>query len=189
MRRVSCLVMPVASAMCRRLSSTDAPAASSAVLAPSSQRLAPGPYRKVGNVFIVRCHDHPFKHFWEVNKELRDLRLEFKGQTSIVPDTPMFRQKLWRVRHIVGIDMLDLDEVRELIGVPSHIKFKELVSQLPKNFQQTKGMKGPLLRSKMNFMQLRQQRLRDILQRDQVELRLLEKKKLLRAKQAQLAAA
>jgi ribosomal protein L30/L7E len=145
--------------------------------------MAPGPYRTVGNVIIVRCIDHPFKHFWEVNKELRDLRLEFKGQTTVVPDTPFFRKKLWRVRHVVKLDMMDLDEVRSLIGVPSHIKFQELRQQIPLNFGRGRGRRSPFSRSRVNFHALRSQRLRDILERDAVEKRLLAKKKELRAAQ------
>ncbi|KAG8344394.1 putative Ribosomal protein L30p L7e [Trypanosoma vivax] len=136
--------------------------------------LAPGPYRRVGNIFIVHCDDHPFKHPWEVNRMLRELRLEFKGQTTIVPDIPCVRKQLWRVRHVVKIDMLDLDEARVLVGVPEHITFSDLASQLPAAFGRVRAVPNPKLRSKMNFMKLRRMRLRDVLHRDALELRLLE---------------
>ncbi len=151
----------------------------------ASQRMTLGPYRVVGNVIVVRCIDHPFKHFWEVNKELRDLRLEFKGQTVVVPDTPAVRTKLWRVRHVVKLDMLDLDEVRQLVGVPTHIKFQELRQQIPLNFGRGRGRRSPFARSRVAFHSLRSQRLRDILERDAVEKRLLAKRKALRAGQQQ----
>jgi ribosomal protein L30/L7E len=137
----------------------------------------------VGNIIVVRCIDHPFKHFWEVNKELRDLRLEFKGQTVVVPDTPFVRKKLWRVRHVVQLDMLDLDEVRALIGVPTHVKFQELRAQIPLNFHRGVARRSPFARSRVNFHALRAQRLRDILERDALEKRLLLKKKELRDRQ------
>ena len=156
----------------------------SSSLPPPSQRLVPGPYRKVGNIIVVRCIDHPFKHYWEVNKELRDLRIEFKGQTTIVPDTPIVRKKLWRVRHVVKIDVMDLDEVREIIGVPTHVTFAELKAQIPRNFGRVRGFRSPFSRSRYNFHALRSQRLRDILERDQIEKRLLEKKKQLKASKA-----
>ncbi|SCU72238.1 uncharacterized protein TEOVI_000381400 [Trypanosoma equiperdum] len=139
--------------------------------------IAPGPYRRVGNIFIVHCDDHPFKHSWEVNRMLRELRLEFKGQTTIVPDIPQVRKRIWRVRHIVKVDVLDLDEAKALIGVPEHISFTDLASQLPPSFGRVKAVPSPVIRSKMNFMKLRRMRLRDVLHRDALELRLLELKR------------
>lgn len=139
--------------------------------------VVPPPHRIVGGVFVVTCNDHPFKHGWQVVRSLRDLRLEFRGQTSIHPDTPQVRLRLWRVRHVVRMERLDLDEVRELIGVPSHIEFEQLNRQLPNDFGRTKGTKGPALRSKMHFMQYRRMRLRDVLHRDAIEKRLLEEKR------------
>ncbi|ORC85397.1 uncharacterized protein TM35_000351410 [Trypanosoma theileri] len=139
--------------------------------------IAPGPYRCVGNVFIVHCDDHPFKHSWEINRMLRELRLEFKGQTAIVPDIPQVRRQLWRVRHVVRVDTLDLDEARALIGVPEHVGFADLAAQLPAAFGRGRAVANPVMRSKMNFMQLRRMRLRDVLHRDALELRLLEERR------------
>ncbi|KPI84582.1 hypothetical protein ABL78_6372 [Leptomonas seymouri] len=139
--------------------------------------IASGPYRRVGNIFIVTCVDHPFKFSWEVNRMLRELRLEFMGQTTIVPDIPQVRKRLWRVRHIVRVDHLDLDEAKALIGVPEHISFRDLAAQIPTTFGRGPAVGNPQLRSKMNFMQLRRMRLRDVMHRDRLEKRLLEEKR------------
>jgi ribosomal protein L30/L7E len=144
--------------------------------------LASGPYRRVGNVIIVTAMDHPFKHSWEVNKMLRDLRLEFKGQTVIVPDTPEYRLRLWRTRNCVKIEMIDLDEAKRMIGVPEHIRFTDLQRQLPRRFGRLPGVPFPYLRSRLHFLHYRRMRMRDILHRDSVELRLLEEKKRLMGK-------
>ncbi|RNF01969.1 hypothetical protein TraAM80_06689 [Trypanosoma rangeli] len=143
----------------------------------ASTSIAPGPYRHVGNIFIVQCDDHPFKHSWEINRMLRELRLEYKGQTTILPDIPPVRKQLWRVRHVVKVDMLDLDEAKTLIGVPEHVSFSDLASQIPATFGRVRAVANPVLRSKMNFMKLRRMRLRDVLHRDALELRLLEERR------------
>ncbi|CAJ1005014.1 hypothetical protein Q4I28_000329 [Leishmania naiffi] len=143
----------------------------------STTAIAPGPYRRVGNVFIVACVDHPFKFSWEVNRMLRELRLEFMGQTTIVPDIPQVRKRLWRVRHVVRIDQLDLDEAKALIGVPEHISFRDLAAQIPPTFGRGGSVANPHMRSKRNFMRLRRMRLRDVMHRDQLEKRLLEEKR------------
>lgn len=140
-----------------------------------------GPYRRVGNVFIVTCEDHPFKHGWEVNRMLRDLRLEFKGQTTIHPDIPEVRKRLWRVRHIVRVDLLDLDAAKELVGIPAHVSFSDLASQIPRSFGRGGATANPGIRSKVRFMRLRRMRLRDILHRDQLEKSILEEKRKLLA--------
>ncbi|KAK7198505.1 hypothetical protein NESM_000811800 [Novymonas esmeraldas] len=150
---------------------------------PSTTAIAAGPYRRVGNIFIVSCIDHPFKFSWEVNRVLRELRLEFMGQSTIMPDIPATRKRLWRVRHIVRVDQLDLDEARALVGVPEHISFRDLASQITPTFGRGRAVANPGLRSKMNFMQLRRMRLRDVLHRDALERRLLEEKR--NAKQQQ----
>ncbi|KAG5512225.1 hypothetical protein GH5_07710 [Leishmania sp. Ghana 2012 LV757] len=157
--------------------------ATPASAAMSTTTIAAGPYRRVGNVFIVTCTDHPFKFSWEVNRMLRELRLEFMGQTTIVPDIPQVRKRLWRVRHIVRIDQLDLDEAKALIGVPEHISFRDLAAQIPPTFGRGGSVANPYMRSKMNFMRLRRMRLRDVMHRDQLEKRLLEEKR--RARQQQ----
>lgn len=136
-----------------------------------------GPYRCVGNIFIVHCVDHPFKFGWEVNRMLRELRLEFMGQTTIVPDVPEVRKRLWRVRHVVRVDMLDLDEAKALIGVPEHISFSDLNAQIPATFGRGKGTSSPVIRSKVNFMRFRRMRMRDVMHRDELEKRLLEEKR------------
>lgn len=136
-----------------------------------------GPYRRVGNVFVVSCEDHPFKHGWEVNRMLRDLRIEFRGQTVIHPDIPDVRKRLWRVRHLVRIDIMDLDEAKALVGVPAHMNFSELNAQIPATFGRGGGVSSPSIRSKVRFMRLRRMRLRDVLHRDELEKRLLEEKR------------
>ncbi|KPA75575.1 putative mitochondrial hypothetical protein [Leptomonas pyrrhocoris] len=155
---------------------TAAPPSASAVPANPSAIVA-GPYRRVGNVFIVTCVDHPFKFSWEVNRMLRELRLEFMGQTTIVPDIPQVRKRLWRVRHLVRVDPVDLDEAKALIGVPEHVSFRDLASQIPPTFGRGPAVGNPRLRSKMNFMQLRRMRLRDVMHRDQLEKKLLEERR------------
>lgn len=136
-----------------------------------------GPHRRVGNVFVVLCVDHPFKHSWEVNRMLRELRLEFMGQISIVPDIPLVRRQLWRVRHVVRVDMLDLDEAKAWIGVPEHITFSDLNAQITTTFGRGKAYSSPVIRSKAEFMKIRRARLRDVLHRDQLEKELLEEKR------------
>lgn len=165
---------------------TTATSATPAAAPSSTTAIAAGPYRRVGHIFIVTCVDHPFKFSWEVNRMLRELRLEFMGQTTIVPDIPQVRKQLWRVRHIVRVDHLDLDEAKALIGVPEHISFSDLAAQIPPTFGRGRAVANPLLRSKMNFMQLRRMRLRDVMHRDALEKRLLEEKR--RALQASQAA-
>lgn len=108
---------------------------------------------------------------------LRDLRLEFRGQVSIHPDIPAVRKLLWRTRHVVTIERLDLDAAKELVGIPKHIQFRDLARQIPSTFGRTRAVPNPMLRSKMNFMQYRRMRLRDILHRDAVEKKLLAAKK------------
>ncbi|PWV12433.1 hypothetical protein C3747_51g175 [Trypanosoma cruzi] len=139
--------------------------------------IAPGPYRVVGNIFIVHCNDHPFKHSWEINRMLRELRLEFKGQTTIVPDIPQVRKQLWRVRHVVRIDMLDLDEAKALIWRAGAHQFWRSCFTNPGVFGRVRAVANPVLRSKMNFMKLRRMRLRDVLHRDALELRILEERR------------
>lgn len=143
------------------------------------------PFRKVGNVLIVHCVDHPFKFSWEINRMLRDLRLEFMGQTVIVPDIPPVRKRLWRVRHIVRVDALDLDEAKALIGVPKHITFTDLNSAIPVHFGRGPAGASPNIRSRRNFMRLRRMHLRDVVHRDEVEKRLLEERRSLLSQQQQ----
>lgn len=135
------------------------------------------PHRRVGNIFIVHCVDHPFKFGWEINRMLRELRLEYMGQTSIVPDIPVVRKQLWRVRHVVRIEQIDLDEAKALVGVPEHISFRDLNAQIPASFGRGGATANPVLRSKRNFMRYRRMRMRDVLHRDQLEKRLLEERR------------
>lgn len=141
-------------------------------------------HRRVGNVFFVACVDHPFKHGWETNRMLRDLRLEFMGQTTIVPDIPQVRKALWRVRHVVRVDMLDLDEAKALIGVPESVSFRDLNAQIPAHFGRGGATPNPHYRSKLRFMQLRRMRLRDVMHRDALEKRILEEKRKVMTKPA-----
>lgn len=99
------------------------------------------------------------------------------GQTTVVPDIPEVRRQLWRVRHIVRIDTMDLDEAKALVGIPEHVTFTDLNGSLPPSFGRGGSYKNPLMRSKANFMRLRKMRLRDVLHRDQLEKRLLEEKR------------
>lgn len=64
--------------------------------------------------------------------------------------------------------MLDLDEVKALIGVPEHITFTDLLGQMNNFFGRVKGCATPTLRSKFNFMRYRRMRLRDVLVRDEL---------------------
>jgi ribosomal protein L30/L7E len=139
--------------------------------------MAPGPYEQVGNVFLVYCDDHPFKHAWEVNRVLRDLRFEFKGQLTIHPDTPQVRERLFRVRHIVSIEMVALDELKQMMGVPAHITFSDLATGIPLNHGRGPAAAMPLTRSRINFVQNRRMRLRDVMERDAAELKLLKLRK------------
>ncbi|CUG91712.1 Hypothetical protein, putative [Bodo saltans] len=174
-------VLATTSGAIRACAGSSAPAAAAFVVPqPPLLHVAPTPHRTVGGVFIVLCQDHPFKHQWEVIKCLRDLRLEFRGQVTIHPDIPQVRKLLWRTRHVVKIERLDLDEAKDMIGVPKHMRFSDLATQIPSTFGRMKGTKSPGLRSKMNFMQYRRMRIRDVLHRDAVEKKLLAAKKNLR---------
>lgn len=148
-------------------------------------------YRRVGNVFVVRCVDHLFKHGPEVNAALRTLRFEFKGQTTIHPDIPEVRKALFVARHCVTIDAIDLDEAKEIVGIPAHMEFRDLARQIPPGTWRVKSQASPLMASKVQFTEQRRARLRDIFDRDAVELKLLKKKKQLRsaAQQTTTAAA
>lgn len=108
---------------------------------------------------------------------LRELRLEFMGQMTIVPDIPMVRRQLWRVRHVVRVDMLDLDEAKALAGIPEHITFSDLNAQITPTFGRGRSYSSPVIRSKAEFFKLRRMRLRDVLHRDQLEKELLEEKR------------
>lgn len=166
--------------MCRTIcepSSTCSVSSSAPAIPRNATSIPLGPHRHVGNIFIVLCVDHPFKFSWEINRMLRELRLEYMGQTTIVPDIPAVRRQLWRVRHVVRIDMLDLDEAKALAGIPEHITFTDLNSQISPSFGRGKAYSNPGLRSKANFMKLRRIRLRDILHRDQLEKELLEERR------------
>ncbi|EPY34241.1 hypothetical protein STCU_01730 [Strigomonas culicis] len=183
-----CAPAPLATFTARPASTDAGSATSAAAAAPpppptNATTVVVGPYRRVGNVFIVTCVDHPFKFSWEVNRALRELRLEFRGQTSIVPDIPAVRLQLWRVRHIVQIDCLDLDEAKALVGVPEHIRFTDLNRQLSPQFGRGGAQPDPHLRSRANFMKLRRMRLRDVMERDALEQRVLAERKRQRAAQ------
>lgn len=145
--------------------------------AQNATTVACGPYRRVGNIFVVLCVDHPFKHSWEINRMLRELRLEYMGQVTIVPDIPVVRRQLWRVRHVVRVDVLDLDEAKALVGIPEHMSFTDLNAQITPTFGRGKSYSSPVMRSKAEFLKLRRTRLRDILHRDQLEKELLEEKR------------
>jgi ribosomal protein L30/L7E len=150
---------------------------SSSASAVPQHSVAHPPHRTVGGVFLVYCVDHPFKYTWEITKMLRDLRLEFRGQLTIHPDIPAVRKLLWRTRQVVRIERLDLDEAKVLVGIPSHMQFRDLAKQIPRTFGRTRGSSNPILRSRMNFMQYRRMRIRDLLHRDAVEKKLLAAKK------------
>ncbi len=143
------------------------------------------PYRKVGNIFVVRFIDHFFKHGPEVGQALRSLRFEFKGQTTIHPDIPEVRKHLFAARHCLAIDILSLDEAKQILGIPQHIEFRDLAAQLPQNPHKGPAVGSPFMATKVMFSQYRRARLADILQRDEVEKQLLETKKKLLAKQQQ----
>ena len=154
---------------------------------PEAQRMAPGRYRRVGHVFIVEVVDYPFKYEWEINHILRLLRLEFRFQTSIVPDEPRTRAMLFRVRHIVRINQVDTDELKKMLGIPSHVHFRDMLKTLPDGvwggdaIQMTGDINYKY--SLTAFTRFRKDRLKDILHRDALELKLLKEKKRLKAQQ------
>lgn len=144
---------------------------------PESDRLAPGPYRKVGNIFIVHVTQHPFIYGWEINRALRQLRLEYRGEVRVIPDTPAMREWLFRVRHVVNIDMLSLDEAKDMLGIPRGVNFSDLRKSLPRNFGPGVIQDFDTDQAFVDFMEARRMKLRDVMQRDAVELRLLKKRK------------
>ena len=148
-----------------------------------SQQVLPGPYRRVPNIIVLRSIDHPFKNGWEVAKVLRDLRIEFKGQTVIHPDVPRVRELIWHCRHMVEIDIISIDEMKSILGIPKHITFTDLQRTLPHSFHRTPNQGNPLMHGKVQFSEYRKMRLRDIMQRDALELKILHEKKIKAAQQ------
>jgi ribosomal protein L30/L7E len=140
------------------------------------------PYRKVGNVLMIHCTDHPFKYSWELNSMLRQLRIEYRGQVVIHPDIPDIRLALWRVRHIVHVEAINTDAVKEMLGIPEHVSFKDLARELPHIAKESLGTSG-YMEQVMDFRQLRRDRIKDIMKRDRLELTLLAERKKLRAAQ------
>lgn len=145
---------------------------------PESHRATPGPYRKVGNIFLVSCADIPAKYTPQINKILRELRFEFRGQVTVHPDTPEVRERLFRVRHIVKFDMITTDEAKAILNIPEYVTFSDLEAGGINRY----GAAGPsapypYLKSRFMFDNYRRQRIQDILERDQVEMKLLEAKK------------
>ena len=138
------------------------------------------PYRKVGNVLIIHVTDHPFKYSWELNAMLRQLRIEFRGQVVIHPDIPDVRLALWRVRHIVQVESINTDELKAMLGVPEHITFRDLAREMPNVAKTHLGSSG-YLENFNAFRQLRQDRIKDIMKRDKLELTLLAERKKLKA--------
>jgi ribosomal protein L30/L7E len=149
------------------------------VVPPSCQAVA-GPYERVGNVFLVQCVDLPVKYTRQINAVLRKLRFEFRGQWTVHPDTPEVREALFRVRHIVRIEQVPLDEMKRLLGMPAHVRFGDLEAGLPRLRGRGVGAKHPYVASMVNFNQFRRMRIKDVLERDAVELRLLAARKQLR---------
>ena len=162
-------------------SSSRRPCATTTDEVPPEQQLAPGPYRKVGNIFVVNVHDHPYKYGWEINRCLRDLKLEHRGEVRVHPDTPEVRERLFRVRHLVNIDMMTTDEAKDMIGVPRAVGFAQLKTTLPRNYGAGLTQDRDVEQSWVDFMETRRNRLRDIMQRDALELRLLKRRKELAA--------
>lgn len=145
---------------------------------PPTHQAQTGPYEKVGNIFICYNTDIPAKYTPQINLILRHLRFEFRGQMTIHPDTPEIREKLFRVRHLVRVEMVSLDEAKEILGVPQHVKFRDLESNGLNNYRQVgPDAMHPYIRSQIRFRRYRKERIRDILERDQVELKLLDAKK------------
>lgn len=146
---------------------------------PPSQKATPGPYRKVGNIFICHCNEIPAKYTPQINKILRDLRFEFRGQVTVHPDVPAVRERLFRVRHIVKIDMISTDEMKQILDIPEYVTFNDLeAGGLNKYRQSGPSTPYPYLRSYFQFDNYRRKRIADILERDSVELKLLEAKKM-----------
>ena len=115
---------------------------------------------------------------------LRELRLEFRGSVTFHPDTPAVRERLFRARHVVQFEMIPLDEMKEILGVPQHVDFCDLESA---GLNQYRGVGAatayPYLKSVHRFLNFRKDRMKEIIERDQVE------KKLLKARKRQFAAA
>jgi ribosomal protein L30/L7E len=153
---------------------------------PETQKMARGKFRRVGNVLVVRVIEYPFKFDWEINSVLRFLRLEFKDQTMILPDEPKYRAAIFRVRHLVSVEMINTDELKKLLGIPDHVTFRDLAKTLPEDMN---GERPPSVEfvgfedSLADFTILRKRRLKDVLARDAVELRLLNERKKLAAKE------
>jgi len=147
----------------------------------AAQRLTPGPYEKVGNVFIVESNSHLWNIGWESARELRMLNFEFKGQVTIHPDIPAVRNRLFHVRHLVTIDVMPLDELKDRLGSPQHISFSDLAAQYPDAWgecpTQLLSPGSPHNTSKKRFTQYRRDRLKDIMHRDAAELKLVRAKK------------
>ena len=140
-------------------------------------------YKRVGNVLIVRVTEYPFKFGWELNKILHELRIEFHGQVVIHPDIPEIRHKLFLVRHIVSIEMMDLDSVRKFLGIPGHIKFKSLLSGMGNGPSPQLLGNAVEVQGRQQLTAVRRQRLKDVMHRDSLELRLLAARKELKSKQ------
>merc|ERR1711991_238268 len=82
----------------------------------------------------------------------------------------------------MGIDMMSTDEVKEMLGIPAAVNFTELEAALPRNFGANVVKDFDTEAVFADFMETRRMRLRDVMQRDALELKILaEKKKALAA--------
>jgi ribosomal protein L30/L7E len=143
----------------------------------ADQQLAPGPYRRVGNIIVAHVVDHPYKYGWEIHRALRNLKLDYRGESRVLPDTPQVREWLFRVRHIVSVDMMSLDEAKDMLGVPRGVTFRELQAALPHNSGAGVQRDFDTEQGFVDLAETRRMKLRDVMQRDALELRLLRKKK------------
>lgn len=158
---------------------SDVDAATGEALAPlpASRRLSPGAYARVPNVLVVRSVDYPYKFGWEICSALRALRIEFKDQTTVHPDTPAVRQLAWRCRHVVTLELVPLDDAKAALGVPPHVSFQQLRQALPSSSRARDAARSTYLTTVAKARRFRRMRMRDVLHRDAVERRLLAARK------------
>ena len=140
---------------------------------PEKARLSPAPYYKVGNIIIVELRTHLWQQGWELARDLRWLRFEYRGQVTAHPDIPEVRERLFHVRHLVTLDMISLDELKNLLRVPPHIHFSDLSAQYPATWGEVSFSWGCYGAARKLFSQYRRDRLRDIIHRDTIEKRLV----------------
>ncbi|KNH05876.1 hypothetical protein XU18_3153 [Perkinsela sp. CCAP 1560/4] len=140
---------------------------------PLNQQLAQGPYQKVGNVIIIELNHQVWQQPWEICRYLRQLNFEFRGQVTVHPDIPEVRERLFHCRHLVNIDIVPIDEIKRSLCIPSHITFSDLLSQFPETWGEHPAAVFDYTNALKKFAQFRKERIRDIMNRDATEMRLV----------------